>query len=60
VSFDGTAAYQGPWRRRIAGTQAVTIEVWAYNPSSKQQCIETLVAWGHRGSVRLQPGFWFR
>lgn len=51
VSFDGTTAYQGPLAPpELRGTQGRTIEVWAYNPLIEcSACIETMVAWGHRG-----------
>lgn len=51
VTFDGTTAYQGPVAPpELLGTQGRTIEVWAYNPVIEcSTCIETMVAWGHRG-----------
>ena len=51
VSFDGTTAYQGPVAPpELRGTQGRSIEVWAYNPVIEcSLCIETMVAWGHRG-----------
>ncbi len=51
VSFNGTDAYQGPGApAELRGSQAHTVEVWAYNPVVEcTQCLETMVAWGSRG-----------
>ncbi|MBP7934868.1 MAG: hypothetical protein KA354_09515 [Phycisphaerae bacterium] len=51
VTFNGTSAYQGPLAPAVLlGLQSRSIEVWAYNPLIEcSTCIETMVAWGHRG-----------
>jgi hypothetical protein len=51
VTFDGASGYQGPLAPpELLGGQGRTIEVWAFNPAIEcTPCIETMVAWGHRG-----------
>ncbi len=56
MSLFGTNYFTGPGApSSITGNQSVSIEVWAYNLSVKEE--ETLVAWGRRGATGANMSF---